>query len=620
MALAKAEPTGSDEGAMRLLRRPERRLQGLPLVPGIAVGPAFRFECQPCFEPRILSGVTAGGESVGRTVLRVEQEIARFRSALDLSRRDVQIVKSRMAQEGSQEGADILDAHLMMLKDPMITDYIEDQLRRSQESLERVIHGFIEDCQKKFNRIADDSFRLRLQDIQDVINRILGHLGVVGSSHSVPETPCGAVIFSQEVSPSMVMEAKRLKYAGFVTLMGGETSHAAIIARARGIPFVSQIEICAEDLQSVSSVIVDGYSGIVILDPSEETKMWFIHRAEELREALQMISRDVHLPAQTSDGVLVDMGASIKLVEELPAVGGLGCSGIGLYRSEMLLEELHGGFPSEEMQLQAYCAAIKASGGQSCTLRVFDIGGDKPYGLTIDRSLGYEQNPFLGCRGLRFLLRHPELLHTQLRAAWRASLYGSIRLLVPLVTNSIELIEFQRRLQLAREELQQEGCLLPPRLDVGVMIETPAAALMVHKMLEVADFIAVGTNDLVQYTLAVERGNPTLAHIYSPFEPAVVDLLKRICQSAASVRKEVCFCGELAGDPRAASMLVGLGASKLVVSPHQMPIIKQVIRSFSMAEATALSEEVAALESAAAVRSRLEAFLRDHCPIVALIG
>jgi phosphotransferase system enzyme I (PtsI) len=598
--------------------RPERRLQGLAIASGIAIGPAYTIAPHHQIVQEHLAGF-AGDARPGRSAFKVEQEISRFRSALDQSRHDVQLVQAQMRHEGVREGAEILDAHLMMLRDPMITDYIEDQVRRTEQSLEHVIQGFIQDCERKFSRIADDAFRMRLQDIQDVINRILGHLAMQSQEPHAAPVPEGAILFLKEATPSVVAEAQKFLNTAFVTERGGETSHAAIIARAKGIPLVSRID-ALHVVHAGEQVIVDGYTGVVILSPTADTLDLYTRRAAELQQAFQALESQRCLPALTVDGQHICISANIKLPEELHQLESKGCEGIGLYRSELLFEDLQMAFPSEESQFHAYCAAARSVRGKSAVIRVFDIGGDKPYGYSIDRSLSLEQNPFLGCRGLRFLLKHSQILHTQLRALWRASLYGPVKILVPMVTTTQEFVEIRRRAHLARTELQQEGLLLPAHIEIGAMVEVPSAALMADQLAQVADFFSIGTNDLVQYTLAVERGNQSLAHLFSALDPAVLRLIDQVCRAAAARNIHCCVCGELGSDPRATALLTGLGIRELAVSPRQLPIVKQVVRSFSLAEAKALAKEVLELSQATLVKAKLDEFLHKRCPLAAVLS
>ncbi|MFZ4099940.1 MAG: phosphoenolpyruvate--protein phosphotransferase [Chlamydiia bacterium] len=598
----------------------ERRIHGLPVAAGIAMGPPYIVQSASSqFQERVLTP-RPGESRVTRSLFKVEQEITRFRKALDQSRIDVQQAQTAMENEGVKVGADILDAHLMMLHDPMITDYIEDQVRRTEQALEHVIQGFIQECERKFSRIADDAFRLRLQDIQDVINRIMGHLTLPTSHGSPAAVPLGAVVFLREAAPSMVAEAQRFKVAGFVTVIGGETSHAAIIARAKGIPFVSRIDLTAEMLKDVQIVIVDAYSGVVVLDPMPETIELYTRRAAELCHARAELDQQRAKPARTLDQHVMRVSGSVKLADELPQLEDRGCEGIGLYRTECMFGDLSAGFPCEDVQFHAYCVATQAARRHAVVIRVFDVGGDKPGGCAIDRDLSMEQNPFLGCRGVRFLLRHPQILHTQLRALWRASLYGPLKVLIPMVTTLDEVLAVRQCMLRAREELQQEGCLLPMQLELGVMVEVPACALLADQVAPHVDFFSLGTNDLVQYTLAVERGNSTLSHLFSAFDPAVLRLIEMTAQAAQRFKRPICLCGEMAGDVRAVPLLMGLGIQELAVSLPFVPVIKHVVRSFSLADAQILARTCVQLPNAAAVRRQCEEFLAKACPIAMVLA
>jgi len=608
---------GSESPCASPIVSKERRIIGIAIAPGIAVGtPHVRLGALSL--PERLSPPSQIRQ--GPSLFRVEQEIARFRSALDLSRRDVQLVQNQMQNDGVHEGVEILDAHLMMLRDPMITDYIEDKVRATQQTLENVIHGFIEDCQRKFSRISDDAFRLRLQDIQDVINRILGHLTSLHEPATAGAAPEGAILIAREISPSLVAEAERFHSTGFVSFHGGETSHAAIIARARGLPFVSRIELSSDLLNGVDLLIVDGYTGSVILNPTLQTLDLYQRRAEDLRDCLRLLEVERMLPALMMDGSPMVLSANIKFLDELENLYRDPFEGIGLYRSECLIDPNLGALPLEEQQFQAYCQLVRSSKQHGAVIRVFDLGGDKPSGLLIDRNLAFEANPFLGCRGLRLLLRYPEVLQTQLRAVWRASLYGRVRLLAPMVTSPAEFQVFRHEVERARRTLLEEGFLLPKHLELGAMIEVPGAAIMSRELAKQADFLSIGTNDLTQYTLAVERGNSMLADLFNPFDPSVLRLIQFVCQQAQLECTPVAVCGELASDPKAAPILLGLGVQELVVSPRSFPLLKHTIRSLHPALARELAVECCAARDGDEVRKMAAWFIKNHCPTAAILG
>lgn len=596
----------------------ERRVTGVALAPGIAIGaPHARANPLPLPDRHVKPPLP------GRTptsLFKVEQEIARFRSALDLSRHDVQLIQMQMHRDGVREGAEILDAHLMMLRDPMITDYIEDKVRATQQTLEYIIQGFIEECQRKFSRISDDAFRMRLQDIQDVINRIVGHLNAINEPSVGTPIPEGAILIVREITPSLVAEAERYGSIGFVTFHGGETSHSAIIARARGLPYVSRIDLSSESLDEIGQMIVDGYTGTVILNPSLETLDIYERRAEELQASLLQLERERMLPAVLADGSALSLSANIKLLDELDELNHHPFEGIGLYRSECLIDPNLGALPPEEQQFQAYCQIVRSSKRHGAVIRVFDLGGDKPSGLLVDRNLAFEANPFLGCRGLRLLLRYPEVIQTQLRALWRASLYGRLRVLVPMVTSPAEFLAFREELDRARETLLEEGFLLPQRLELGALIEVPSAAIMAREIAAHADFLSIGTNDLTQYTLAVERGNATLTDLFNSFDPSVLRLIQHVCKEAHLERKPVSVCGELASDPKAAAILLGLGVQELVVSPRALPLLKHAIRTLDPEDSRNFALACCIAPDGEEVRRMATEFIRSRCPTAALLG
>jgi len=562
-------------------------LRGLPVSKGIGIGlPVF---------------FANGDEDVPELQIplkEIEKEIDRYREALAHSRADVEKLRTLSLNDGPSEIALILSTHLEMMKDPMMTTVMEDKIRHLQRNTESVFQHLIEEYKRRFNHLQDSYFQERVRDIIDVSRRILNHLCPL-QRLKISELPNNSVILTHELVPSETVEASSSLVCGFVTVAGGITSHAAIIARAKGIPYVANIDIKIFKHLQLQSLIVDGSQGLVILNPTRKTLRKYQEIKRSHQENYKRLKDASHLRGETVDGYEVRIFANLENPKEVDVILKNGALGVGLFRSEYLFLAKRE-FPSEEEQFLIYKKMAKALRGRPLVIRIFDIGGDKKVDLLPEQrdahyftKIGPELNPALGCRAIRFLLRYPELLYAQLKAILRASAFGDLQILIPMVSDLSELRQVRAMVNKIAEEI---GC--KKSIPIGCMIEVPSSAIMCDALAKEADFLSIGTNDLVQYLLAADRTNPHTVDLYFSTHPSILRMIRMIVASANCARKPVIICGECAADPSLIPLLLGLGIREFSVAARHIPLVKHTIRKWRILEACRLAE--GALEQTAA--------------------
>lgn len=559
-------------------------LRGLPISKGIGIG-----------FPIFFSALDDEVQEIAIPKKEIENEIDRYRRALDLSRKDVENLQKMSLHEGPPEIVAILGTHLEMMQDPLITTVIEERIRENQLNIETIFYHLIEEYKQRFSSIKDSYFQERVRDVVDVSRRILGHLRPLERIR-MAEMPHNSVILTHELVPSETVEANTSLVSAFVTACGGLTSHAAIIARAKGIPYVANVDIKLLKRIELHSIVVDGSQGIVIINPSRQTLRKYQELKRGYLENYKILKSAAHLKGETIDGYEVRIFANLENPKEIDLLMKNGAAGIGLFRSEYLFLSKRE-FPSEEEQYQIYKRMAKSLRGRPLVIRVFDIGGDKKINLTPGdasskyfESIGQEFNPALGCRAIRFLLRYPELLETQLRAILRASAFGEIHILIPMVSDISELRTVREIVQKLREELKKKSVKMAKEVPIGCMIEVPSSAIMCDALAEEADFLSIGTNDLVQYVLAADRSNPATSELYFSTHPSILRLIRMVVASANSARKPVILCGESAADPTMIPLLIGLGIREFSVAARHIPLVKHTIRKWRILEACRLAE------------------------------
>lgn len=546
--------------------------RGSPISKGIGIG-----------VPVYFSNLETQSKLDYIAIHEIEEEISRYRRALDLSRKDLLHLQKISSLKGSSEIAAILGTHLEIMQDPLIEVEIEEKIRSTKQNTESIFHHLIEEYKIRFSSIDDSYFQERIKDIIDISQRILGHLRPL-VKRSVVDLPANCVILAQELVPSEAIEADSTHVSAFVTETGGLTSHAAIVARAKGIPYVANIDVTLIKSLSPYSLIIDGGQGVIIVNPKEETLLKYQKLKKEQMLEHDNLKQSLHLKAETIDGYEVRIFANLENPKDIDQIIRNGASGIGLFRSEYLCLAKKG-FPTEEEQFETYKKLMKALKGKPLVVRIYDLGGDKKIDSNADgsdlalfSSLGQELNPALGCRAIRFLLRNPDVMNAQLRAILRASRFGEIQVLIPMVSDLSELRIVKKMIQQLQEVLRLEGHKIAKYIPIGCMIEVPSSALMCDAIAEESDFISIGTNDLVQYTLAADRTNPHTSDLYYSAHPGVLRLIKLIVTHAKMFKKPVILCGEMAIDPCMIPVLIGFGISEFSVSARHIPQVKSIVR------------------------------------------
>lgn len=555
----------------------ENCIQGYAICPGIAIGRPFFF--------------TVPEENIPEFAVpddQIDQEIARYYCALNSSQNDLLSLQSRLQTEGGSEAAAILGSHIEMMRDPMMTVQMEEAIRRKGKNTEYVFKTVLGEYEKKFNRIPDEFFRERLKDFQDISRRIIGHLRK-HERRTLAQLHQKSIVFAHELYPSDTAEANTEVIEAFVTRSGAETSHVAIMARAKGIPFVSNVSFPDLTVAVPQKVIVDGCSGIVIVNPSKETIRFYREEQKKLKIKVKGLQETGIYETETIDGYKTTLSANIEAFNELDNLQLYG-GGVGLFRSEYLFIA-RDSFPSEEEQFIVYRSVVEKVNGHSTVIRTFDIGGDKLGNFHLSRN---EKNPYLGCRAIRLMLKEKPIFKKQIRAILRASAFGDASILFPMISEVLELREAKEIIEEVKIELQQAGIPFARNIPIGCMIEVPSAAITVDILIKECDFLSIGTNDLVQYALAVDRSNFSMRYLYTASHPSIVRMIKMVVDAGIAARKPVSVCGEIAADPRFIPLLLGLGIQELSVATPLLPIIKNVIRHISIIEAQDLALEVLA--------------------------
>lgn len=575
----------------------EVRLQGTPICRGVSIGKPVLFTPLDDIVPEFTLEEAS-----------IEAEIDRYRLAVLQCRNELECLQKDLENKQHHEGAGILEAQLQMMQDPMLTSSIEQAIFTTRKNAEFVFQALISQFDAKFNSIDDPFFQDRFRDIKDIARRIMGFLRAK-QRLSLSDIPPDSIIFAQALTAADTAEANNSSASALVTELGGPASHAAIVAKAKGTPYVSSIIFHDIDPTRHKLAIVDGRTGDVILSPTHETLRKYQHVRNKLNQQMEMLQEVKTLEAETFDGYSVRLSANIEVASELEVLHKHGGNGVGLFRSEYIFLS-NEKFPSEEEQFEIYRDLVEKMQGLPIVIRTFDVGGDKWTPLQNEKR---EANPFLGCRAIRFLLKEREIFKIQLRAVLRASYFGDVSIMFPMVSTLSELIEAKQIIQEARDELKKEGCKFG-KLRIGCMIEVPSAAIIADLLAKECDFLSIGTNDLVQYALAVDRGNHEMSSLYTPTHPSVLRLIKLIVHEATLQGIPVAVCGEVAADPRFTPLLLGLGVHELSVATRYLPAVKLAIRNTSIVEAGQLAEQALALTTAAEIQALLTQEYKHNAP------
>ena len=580
--------------SVKLSKLKERRIKGVSLSSGIAIGNLFiTSSAQTKIIPEF--SITASD---------VEREINRYRKAIECSRKDLHNLQSFLAHEGSSEAVTIIDTHIQMLEDPFMTTMMEDKIRICLKNTESVFRSVMTDYERQFSQISDTFFEQRLLDVKDLTQRILRHL--------YPEKvkkeavfPDNSIVYGKELIPTDIAEASSLEVAAFLSQSGGDTSHAALIARAKGIPYVADINI--RDLKE-GLLIVDGKKGVVISNPAPETVEEYRKKLEEQQIETKKLFHEMAKEVFTTDGEKIAFHANIENLDDLELMHDFGADGVGLFRTEFLFmqKDLH--LFTEEKQYSIYSEILSRSSGLPVVFRVFDVGGDKGF---TDK---HETNPALGCRAIRFLLKEKGIFRTQLRALLRASPLGDMHILLPLISDVVELRESKQLIEEVKMGLLSDGISVAESIKIGSMIEVPSAVMTCDIIARESDFLSLGTNDLIQYSMAADRSNQEVNSLYLPVHPSLIRMIQVVVKESGKLSVPLCLCGEMASNPLYTPLLIGLGVRQFSCSPRFIPPLKKMASEISLEESTNIIEKVSGMQTAEEIQAYLLEIYQRRLP------
>jgi phosphotransferase system enzyme I (PtsI) len=565
-------------------------LKGVPASRGIVIGHAL-----------LLSGSASDeGQRKQIEARDVEPEIARLLKAIGVTREQLLDLKRKVAVEIGQKQAEIFNAHLLFLDDPTFMVETQEMVRKQRTSAEWAVHEYVERYAKMLDAVGDGVMRERQGDIHDVGRRLVQNLRG-GTLAPLSTTHDKRILIARDLTPSETAQLDLTKVLGFATDQGGPTSHTAIIARTLDMPAVVGLEQATMHVKDGDLLVLDGLGGVLVVDPDKETLAHYRQRQKDLAVKEKELRAVLRLPSVTKDGRKLKLSGNIDLPEEAKGAAAKGAEGVGLFRTEFLFLNRHN-LPTEEEQFEAYRLALRLSHPHAVTIRTLDLGGDK---FVAHLGMSSEMNPFLGLRAIRLCLAHPYVFKVQLRAILRASHFGTVRIMYPFISGVEELRQANQILDETKRDLARRNIPFDADLDIGAMIEVPSAAITADILGKEVDFFSIGTNDLIQYTMAVDRGNERIAYLYDPLHPAILRTLHSIVKASTKAKVRLSLCGEMGGDPLFAVMLVGLGLRELSMSASSLPVVKKVLRSISYREAQGLAQQALKLSTAAEIRNLL---------------
>jgi len=574
-------------------------LKGIPASSGVASAPAYLF----------------GKEDLAVVPKKIDQdktaqEIARFEDALIKTRHEILEIQKRISEEMGSEHGEIFDAHLLVLEDRTLIEDVISRIKKQHYCVEYIFSEVLKKYIGVFSKIEDEYLRERISDINDVGKRILRNL--LGKKKQISFDAKGdkLIVVAHDLAPSDTASMHKKNVVAFVTDIGSRTSHTAIMAKSLEIPAVVGVEVATQKIKNGDIVVVDGKTGSIIINPTKKTLEKYEVEKKKISVQREKFLSTKDLAAETKDGRKVEIAANIELPEEIPSVIEHGATGIGLYRTEYFYMN-RADLPSEEEHYQAYRHVAQAVSPHSVIIRTLDLGGDK---FISQLHVPRDMHPFLGWRAIRFCLARPDIFKIQLRAILRASVHGKLRLMYPMISGVEELRQANKVLEEARKELRRKRIAYDKNLEVGVMIEVPSAAITADILSKEADFFSIGTNDLIQYSLAIDRTNEKIAYLYEPAHPAVLKLIKTIVDAGHNSKIWVGMCGEMTGDPQLALVLLGLGLDELSMPPSVIPQIKQLMRSLTYEDAKKVAEHVLTLSTGKEVEQHSRRELKRLVP------
>lgn len=573
-----------------IFKEADNKIAGIAAAPGIVISKVYLFSKEKI-------------DISSAPITDVEAAIINFNEALDKSKKELGKVFSLASKRMDANRAAIFEAHLMILDDPVLINNIKERIAKEKIQPEFIVADEISKYQNVMNESQESYMKERAQDIEDIKQRIIRNLQKKRWQSKIDEN---VVVVSETLTPADTILFSRRNAAGFVTDHGGITSHAAIISRSLNIPAIVGTHNASQKIKDGDTIIVDGFHGYIIVNPTEEQKKFFSEKVEHLHSIQEDLQEFKEQDAVTKDGREITLEANVDVTGEIDIVVTSGAKGIGLYRSEQILDEL-GEFPNEDEQKEIYLKLSSRIYPECCTIRAFDIGGDK------FRYLDYkEPNPFLGLRGIRLLLENEPILKTQMRAVLRASENKNLRFMLPMITNIEEVRKSKKLFDEVKEELKKEKIKFHNEIQLGIMIEVPSAAVMADELAHEVDFFSIGTNDLIQYLMAVDRGNDLVSELYQEFNPVVLKTIKFILDSVKEVKIPVSLCGEMAADTLAIPLLVGLGLTDLSMSPNTILYAKKIIRNFDYKSSVELANKCLRAHTQEEVHDHLDQFFKDQ--------
>jgi phosphotransferase system enzyme I (PtsI) len=545
-------------------------LHGIPVSRGIAIGRAY-----------LIAPAALDVDHYLIEPALIEGEVERFRSAQQLVHQELDALREDLAADAPSEMGAFINVHSMILNDAMLVQETIDLIRTRRYNVEWALTEQLERLSRHFDDIEDEYLRERKADIQQVVERVLKALAGASAAslvQNVHGTCDEMIVVAHDIAPADMMQFKTQTFQGFVTDLGGRTSHTAIVARSLGIPAAVGVQHASALIRQDDLIIVDGDHGIVIVDPAPIVLEEYSYRQSEKALEQRKLQRLKFSPTQTLCGTRIELCANIELPDDAKAAVDAGATGIGLFRTEFLFMNHKDKLPAEEEQFEAYKRAVELMNGLPVTIRTIDVGADKPLD-SMSSGDGYETaaNPALGLRAIRWSLSEPQMFLTQLRAILRASAFGTVKILIPMLAHAQEIDQTLDLIREAKRQLDDAGLVYDPNVQVGAMIEIPAAAIALPLFLKRLDFLSIGTNDLIQYTLAIDRADNAVAHLYDPLHPAVLHLIAFTLREAKRAGVPVSICGEMAGDPTLTRLLLGMGLTEFSMHPSQLLVVKQEI-------------------------------------------
>ncbi|MDQ7052999.1 MAG: phosphoenolpyruvate--protein phosphotransferase [candidate division KSB1 bacterium] len=568
--------------------------KGIPVSPGVAIGKAF-----------VLSGETVKIEIEQVPAKDVDKEIRRFEDALEKTREELKAATSTTRSRIGSENAKIFEMHNLVLDDPVLKQETIQKIRDEKLSAEYAFYTVMQKYQDQLASVKDEYFQMRSADLRDVKRRVIRNIQG-DRTDFLQKLEGAAIIIARDLTPSDTVALDRHKILGFATDMGGKTSHSAIMARSFRVPAVVGLRHLTKYVKNNDRIVLDGNEGVVYVNPDRKTLQYYQKLQKKIHEINRQLTVLKSLPARTLDGREIELAANLEFTDEVETVIEFGARGIGLYRTDYLFLA-RTDLPTEDEQFEEYKAVVERMRPYPVIIRTLDVGGDKnPQNINIPP----EANPYLGYRAIRICLERPEVFLPQLRAILRASAYGNIKILFPMISSIKELREAKMHLEKARRELRKRKVPFSDDIEVGVMIEVPSAAIIADLISREVDFLSIGTNDLVQYLLAVDRGNERIAYLYQDLHPAVLRTIRDVVQAAHRNGTWVGVCGEMGGNPLATLILLGLGIDEISVSPIVLPEIKKIIRSVSHPESERIAEKVLSMSTAEEIEKFMMRYMR----------